>query len=126
MTVRVIDHSDEVFRSVYAGLARAVSKSAIRVQGEARRLTSQASGPPPSAPGSPPHLRTGTLSRSIDQELLRDDREIIGRVGTNLNYGKWLEIGTRKMAKRPYLRPALDGMRSRIESDIREAGRALR
>jgi hypothetical protein len=37
---------------------------------------------------------------------------MVGKVGTNLKYGRYLELGTRKMKPRPYLRPALE--RNRI------------
>jgi len=35
-------------------------------------------------------------------------RDIIGRVGTNVEYARYLELGTKKMAPRPYLRRAIE------------------
>jgi len=46
-----------------------------------------------STPGEPPRVQTGTLRRSITYEL--HPVLPIARVGTNVEYGKWLEIGVR-------------------------------
>jgi len=44
-----------------------------------------------SKPGEVPRVQTGTLRRSITHEM--HDTMPIGRVGTNVIYGKWLEFG---------------------------------
>ncbi len=62
----------------------------------------------PSPPGKPPHRVTGTLVSSVGHEF--EDGGLVGIVGTGLKYAKWLEFGTRKMAARPWLRPAFDRM----------------
>jgi HK97 gp10 family phage protein len=62
-------------------------------------------GETPSAPGEPPHKDTGRLRASISYEV--DAQEMTGRVGTNVLYGKFLELGTEKMAARPFLRSTL-------------------
>lgn len=59
-----------------------------------------------SAPGNPPYKQTGHLRRSIAWEVLQRPG-IIGRVGTNLKYGRYLELGTKRLKARPYLRPGL-------------------
>ena len=64
----------------------------------------------PSKPGEPPHKQTGHLRRSVAWELVG----LVARVGTNLRYGRWLELGTSKMAARPWLRVALAQCRSAI------------
>jgi len=69
---------------------------------------------PRSAPGEPPRKsETGNLRRSITNEVIND----IVRVGTNKDYGYFLEVGTRKMTgPRPYLRPALDEASAKIST----------
>lgn len=52
-----------------------------------------------SAPGNPPYKQTGRLRSSITWELVG----LVGRVGTNVRYSRFLELGTRKMAARPFL-----------------------
>lgn len=56
-----------------------------------------------SAPGEFPRLDTGELRRSITWEISGS----VARVGTNKIYGKYLELGTRHMEARPFLRPTL-------------------
>jgi len=58
-----------------------------------------------SKPGEPPRVQTGTLRRSITHELSK--AVPVARVGTNVVYGKHLELGTRNMAPRPFMRPAM-------------------
>tara|TARA_Y100000310_G_scaffold344157_1_gene455430 strand:+ start:5909 stop:6280 length:372 start_codon:yes stop_codon:yes gene_type:complete len=62
-----------------------------------------------SKPGEIPHFRTGDLSRSIDYVTGR----LSAKVGTGKDYGLYLELGTKNMSKRPYLRPAIDSKRNR-------------
>jgi len=58
-----------------------------------------------SKPGEVPRVQTGTLRRSITHEL--HETLPIGRVGTNVVYGKYLCFGTRRMKPRPFMRPSL-------------------
>lgn len=60
-------------------------------------------GANPSKPGDPPHKQTGRALGSTAYEVVG----MIARVGTNLLYFRWLELGTVKMAARPSLRRAL-------------------
>ena len=58
-----------------------------------------------SKPGEPPRVQTGTLRRGITHELSRTVP--VARVGTNVEYGKFLELGTRLVQPRPFMRPAV-------------------
>jgi len=69
-------------------------------------------GSNPSAPGEAPHKQTGHLRRSVTREVIG----LAGRVGTNLNYGRWLELGTRLVAARPWLRPSLAAVLGQIRA----------
>lgn len=66
----------------------------------------------PSKPGEPPHKQHGHLRRSVAREVLG----LVGRVGTSLKYGRWLELGTSKVAARPWLRRALAETRDQIKA----------
>lgn len=70
----------------------------------ARRSRGRVYGAFPSRPGEPPRKQTGHLRRSIAYEV--DRTNLVARIGTNLAYGRYLELGTRRMAPRPWLRRA--------------------
>lgn len=72
------------------------------------------SGPPhrASAAGEPPASDTGFLLNSITHQMGVDEK-VYATVGSSLKYAIWLELGTKYMAPRPFLRPALDiGLKS--------------
>ncbi len=61
--------------------------------------------PPASRPSSAPHRRSGALYGSVMQEFNASLMQ--SRIGTSLAHGKFTELGTVKMAPRPWLRRAL-------------------
>lgn len=63
---------------------------------------------------------TGNLQRSIHLEYATDagDKQAAVEVGTDVDYGKYVEFGTSRMAAQPYLRPALDENRDEIAAVI--------
>ena len=63
-----------------------------------------------SKPGEVPRVQTGTLRRSYTHEL--HPTLPLGRMGTNIFYGKLLEFGTMRVAARPHVRPALAALRA--------------
>jgi hypothetical protein len=69
-----------------------------------------------SAPGEAPAVRLGTLRQSIQVEFVAPCHR---RVGTNMEYALGLELGTKRMAARPYLRPALDRVRQKYAGKVR-------
>lgn len=72
-----------------------------------------------SAPGEPPAVDTGRLIGSVTTDY--DAVEIAGTVTFHAAYAAALEMGTPKMAARPFARPALEAKRSEIERDVGEA-----
>lgn len=111
----------------------------IFLQGEARTLISKSShkvvwetgprggrkrreikGANRSKPGEPPHKDTGFLRSSVAWRTEIGDDALRVVVGTSVNYGYWLEMGTTKMAARPWLRPTLDNNRERVRSLMAE------
>ena len=75
----------------------------------------------PSRPGEYPKRLSGQLLRSISWENVGKG---VRRVGTNLRYGRWLETGTRKMLRRPWLSLAIR-QHARFMQAILEAGAPL-
>ena len=69
----------------------------------------------PSRPGEPPKKRTGRLISSIGFRLKKN----IGIVGSSVVYSKFLELGTSKMAARPFFQPALKNIEKRFRQYVR-------
>lgn len=55
---------------------------------------------------------TGRLRSSITEELTRDGDELVETIGTDVEYGLYVEVGTHHAPAHPYLRPALDSARN--------------
>jgi len=64
-----------------------------------------------SRPGQAPFWQSRLLLESITQESASRTEE---RVGTNVKYAPWLELGTRNIAPRPFLRPGLSQSQKKI------------
>jgi hypothetical protein len=115
-------YGPEVQHRIRREMEKRIAAASIVVLNHARELISVAGtgggegrkrryGSDPSAPGEPPHKQYGHLRRSV----MREAAGLVGRVGTNLKYGRWLELGTRKMAARPWLRRSLDEKRAEVK-----------
>lgn len=94
-------------------LKEAVIKSAIYVEGEAKRTTAWKNV-------------TGNLRAKITHEIKSSGSKHIGKVGTNVFYGKHLEFGTKKMSARPWLLPALLQSISTILGFFRDAAKGIK
>lgn len=69
-----------------------------------------------SAPGEAPATMTGRLVNSIEFDV--DDQTLEAVIGTNLDYGRYLELGTVDIAPRPWLFPAFEQNRDRFIRDV--------
>lgn len=78
-----------------------------------------------SAPGEAPATDTGTLVSSITYSV--DKQGLSVRVGTNLDIGLFLEMGTVRIEARPWLQPALDQQSKNIQKTFeRKLGNAIK
>ncbi len=116
-------HGDEARRKIRREMERRIHAATVVVLNHAKGLISvdgtggagggkRAYGSNPSAPGEPPHKQYGHLRRNVAREVVG----LRGRVGTNVLYGRWLELGTKKMAPRPWLQRSLDECRVKIRT----------
>ena len=117
-------HGDEALEHVRLKIVRALYRAAMVVSRRAKALLSvpgtafatghggkkpkgtRITGAAVSQPGEPPRKQQGRLRASVTQEV--DAEKLEARVGTNVKYGRYLEMGTRKgILPRPWLRRAL-------------------
>ena len=58
-----------------------------------------------SAPGEPPAPDTGSLRARThaDQSIVQEGGDLVGRIVANTTYAHGLEVGTERVAARPYL-----------------------
>ena len=117
--------SDKIVRAAKVVVRRNMAAAMFHLQGAVQRKISIGQpvvrsgkalrGLAPSAEGDPPRVLSGKLRTSITHEVTERGDVITGRVGTNLPYGRRLELGffgTDSMGRninqgaRPYLRPA--------------------
>lgn len=58
-----------------------------------------------SAPGETPAPQSGNLRQDWNDETLIEGNRVTSRLKSNVKYARWLEDGTKKMAKRPFVNP---------------------
>ena len=116
MPVHMTDNRRQSKTALRKMVQKKLTRGALLIEREAK-LSMKGGGKPHGAsqPGHPPHVDTGRLRSSITHEVQASKNEIIARVGTNVVYGKWLELGTSRMQARPWLRPA-------FEKGVKKAG----
>ena len=70
-----------------------------------------------SKPGDAPNTDTGALAKSVQVDVRREGVY----VGSSLKYAPMLEFGTSSMRERPWLNPALESNRRKIQALIANA-----
>lgn len=72
----------------------------------------------PSKPGEAPNANWRTLDGNIETNQVA---RLVVEVSSNAPYASDLELGTSKMAARPYMAPARDAKRKEVEQLVRRA-----
>jgi HK97 gp10 family phage protein len=109
-------YGNEAKKLIRGTMVQRLEKAAILVKNATKEEISEPS-PPTSEPGEAPHKHTGRLRASISHQVDKD--ALKAYVGTNVKYGKWLELGTKKMAPRPFLSATVDKLRAAITSILK-------
>lgn len=118
---RLAARLDRLADQVEWAVQAAIEEGAHDLRREARELLDVAGHGEASAPGEPPRRQTGTLRDSLTVALAPD--RLSARVGTDLDSGAHLEFGTQAIAPRPWLAPAAENARPKIQARIEEAVR---
>ena len=101
MVFKISDFSVVIDEKAIAGIASSDDVvSVITVLSQAGEASAKEHAP----------VDTGNLRRSITHEL-HGGRKPFGRVGTNVRYGIYQELGTRHHPAHPFMRPAIEAVR---------------
>ena len=95
--------SQQMLAQIQASLFKAAMVLRAAIVRKIRKFSYHKVGP--SAPGHAPHMRTGILSGRHIFWRVKPGNPYAVEIGTSVLYGVWLELGTSKMAARPYIRP---------------------
>lgn len=91
MTVKVKnDHTSEVASAFNSALMTALEEIGLVAEGYGKKLCP---------------VDTGRLRGSITHGVISSEK--VAYIGTNVTYGKYVELGTYKMKAQPYIRPAV-------------------
>lgn len=101
--------ADKVIEAAMKKEEARMQTAVVYVQGQVKASINRGNrdGKNPSAPGEPPKKVSARLFNSIFTQVARLKNEVLGIVGSNAAYARALELGTKNMKPRPYLRPAL-------------------
>lgn len=94
---------EKLLRSPAGGVAKDMLRRGLLVEAAAKNYATGV--------GGGPHVRTGRLRSSISTSIGADELGVYADVGSNVEYAGFVELGTRYMTARPYLRPALEAGR---------------
>lgn len=109
-----IDH--QAIKGIERKTARGLNVAAQYVRAEivkAISISARAAGP--SLSGQFPHARTGNLRKTITVRPATASH-LVARVGTTLAYGRYLEIGTKRMKARPFISRIIRERRRQIDA----------
>lgn len=93
-------YGDRLIKQVGAKVAAGMEKACLLVENDAKRICP---------------VDTGRLRASLTHEVEKSGKEIIGRVGTNVEYAIPVEYGASGRPAQPYLRPSLEKNRGNIK-----------
>jgi len=74
-----------------------------------------------SAPNQPPASDTGFLASNITMDVdVKSNGTVVGQIISSAPYSKHLEFGTTNMTERPFMQPALEKNKRKIEALFRK------
>ena len=116
--------SDNVLRTINAGAAM-IHRTAVKSiqQGSKSGAIYGKKNHQASAPGEAPATDHGILAANILIDFA-SETDRVALIISNAAYSKALEFGTRKMAARPFMKPAYDENIETIRKRVRSATRA--
>lgn len=118
---QVLDRYEKMQKSIPPLMYKTMMRACLEVSRTTKK--DYLTGPRPERLG----VVTGRLRSSVNVQVQKKDKEVIGVVGTNVFYGRIHEligVGKSKI-KRPFLGPALEQSRAKIRQIFERAGTEL-
>ena len=109
MSVRIINHRDEVEQAMNQALERALEGVGIFVESEAKDELEN----------DPRRIDTGNLRNSITHDVVESEQSVY--VGTNVEYGIYVHEGTVRMSPNRFLKNAVERNTDQIKDYIKDA-----
>ena len=102
MSVKLTWHGEKIKRSMRAAFFNGMEAAGKSFVYHIRSSINKPF-PPASAPGEPPHKRSGNLQAAVDYWVKKGKLEL--DIGVNIDAPYWsdLEFGTKKMEARPFI-----------------------
>ncbi len=104
-SVKLTSHKEERLKEISVHLKSGMTKACLLVERDAKI----------NAP-----VDTGRLRASITNRLEVEENQLVGIVGTNVEYASFVEFGTSRMVAQPFLFPALESNKSRIKDLLKD------
>lgn len=89
MSTEIKDNTKEVLSELEKAYERALTRIGMQAEGYAKKECP---------------VDTGRLRNSITNEIEKNEKAVY--IGTNVEYGKFVELGARGRTPKPYLKPA--------------------
>lgn len=100
-----LDLDKDILKKIGSKVEEGMKKACVIVQDDAKR----------NCP-----VDTGRLQGSISHEVTHEGNDVVGIVGTDVEYAPYVELGTYKMSARPYLFPAGERNKDKIEQCFKD------
>ena len=102
----IVDNTDAVLAGISSAISRGLEKIGLAAEGYAKKL----------AP-----VDTGRLRNSVTHAVVDGEQAVY--IGTNVEYARYVELGTSRHKEQPFLRPAatdhVDTYRAILEAELK-------
>ena len=107
MNVIIKSYRTQIEKGIKSDLEKGMERVGLIVERQAKINVTK-------SPPEHPQVQTGRLRSSIIHQINKVGNEIIAEIGTNVLYGKYLELGTINHSPYPWLFPAVESNRNKI------------